>query len=152
MGWCTQWHTRSLTPFTLLPMPSASTILPRCPPTPTSTESTTTTPAPLSSRMGPTTPLATSPRSPMTALLPTLMLSVLDTEWSATLLPIPLPMPWLARCRCPPRCRWTRCCRTRCCCWTRSCWTRSSLVVVQGEAPDDEDEDWRDEHPADSED
>merc|ERR1711913_233532 len=94
--WCTQWHTRSLTPFTLLPMLSASTILRRCPPTPTSTVSTTTTPAPLSSRLSLTTAPATSPRSPMTALLPTLMLSVLDTEWSATLLPIPLPMPWLA--------------------------------------------------------
>merc|ERR1712105_257621 len=61
---------------------SATTISPRFPPTPTSTT--------------PTTPPATSPRSPTTALPPTLMLSVLDTEWSATLLPIPSPMPWLA--------------------------------------------------------
>merc|ERR1712105_18933 len=57
---------------------SATTISPRFPPTPTSTTPTTTP--------------ATSPRSPTTALPPTLMLSVLDTEWSATLLPIP----WLA--------------------------------------------------------
>merc|ERR1712106_276979 len=44
----------------------------------------------------PTTPLATSPRSPMTALPLTLTLSVLDTEWSATQLPTPLPMLCLA--------------------------------------------------------
>merc|ERR1712105_284937 len=75
---CMQWHTRSLTPSTLSPTLSATTISPRFPPTPTST--------------APTTPPATSPRSPTTALPPTLMLSVLDTEWSATPLPTPLPL------------------------------------------------------------
>merc|ERR1711971_861312 len=69
--WCTQWHTRSLTPSTLSPTLSASTI-------------------------SPTTPQATSRRSPTTAPPLTLTSSVLDTEWSATLLPIPLPMPSLA--------------------------------------------------------
>merc|ERR1719234_2406187 len=43
-----------------------------------------------------TMPPATSPRSPTTAPPLTLTSSVLDTEWSATLLPIPLPMPSLA--------------------------------------------------------
>merc|ERR1719180_54278 len=120
--WCTQWHTRSLTPSTLSPTLSASTISPKSPPTPTSTASTMTTPAPPSSRlsltMAPvggtaptlstfptagsststttqTMPQATSPRSPTTAPPLTLTSSVLDTEWSATLLPIPLPMPSL---------------------------------------------------------
>merc|ERR1719234_1177243 len=43
-----------------------------------------------------TMPQATSRRSPTTAPPLTLTSSVLDTEWSATLLPIPLPMPSLA--------------------------------------------------------
>merc|ERR1711971_60168 len=91
--WCTQWHTRSLTPSTLSPTLSASTISPRFPPTPTSTASTMTTPAPPSSRPSLTTAPATSPRSPTTAPPLTLTSSVLDTEWSAMLLPIPLPIP-----------------------------------------------------------